>query len=60
MIPISAGVVGSGHVLDVSDIYGESQSTRDIVTDSISSAMQHNVLCLIRWLLNTGKDGDIT
>jgi hypothetical protein len=59
MILISTGVAGSAHVLDVSDIYGESRRTRNIVTDNISSAMQHSVRCLIRWLLNTGKDEDI-
>jgi len=52
------GVVGSAHVQDVSGIYGKNQSTRNIVTDSMSSAIQHSVHCLIRWLPNIGKDGD--
>jgi len=52
-------VVGSVPVLDALDIYGENLHTRNIVTDSMSCAMQHNAHCSIRWSQNTGRDEGI-
>lgn len=48
-LAVFTGVVGSAPVPDASDIYGENLNTRNIVTDSMSSAMQHNAHYLIRW-----------
>jgi hypothetical protein len=58
-VRVFTGVVGSAPVLDALGIYGENLNTRNIVTDSMSSAMQRNPHCSIRWLQNTGKDEGI-
>jgi hypothetical protein len=55
----STGVVGYAHVQGALNVYGENLHTRNIDTDNMSSAMQRNVRCSIRWLPNTGKDGDM-